>query len=532
MTVDSSVHVQPTGSRTNSLSIIKPSSFKSNAGADTNGETTKGLSSSRRNSLTNAITPLLNLKDAAISAIRAGPYRSKSSLASDSDSSAQDPPPVPRLPDLSADPNWSAERLPHSVHATGFFGEHVPGSLQRHHTGFTSESSSVSSYQSLKASTNVTTPDSSRPQSERGPSAERGCELTKDAPISPTTAPQGAFVTTKPGKGSPHLTRDDHSSIQNSRSNTPPSADHTVGELWSRSALAMDLDDEPVNGAMTPMGLDASTAALVPAPLEMNPAYSPRRREGRSAGDGTGARHSETPREVLGQMIAAAETAETAATKLQRLLNLPTGSRSNPEPAMHDDSSPSLRHKDHETLSPPPRSKARPRSFALSPSSLTDGFASLPSSPTSPTHSHEQQRPVTSSGAAYLEAARRLAPAAAPPPPLSLRPFHAAKEGPRGPQRLAAATGSPEQAQHQLPLGMEEPIAKVLVQCCSCKFFHDLPSRLYECMSHPDAFVEDRRLGVSGAISTTVNCPWCQHGMSTRCCPGYAAVVHLKQRLH
>ncbi len=107
---------------------------------------------------------------------------------------------------------------------------------------------------------------------------------------------------------------------------------------------------------------------------------------------------------------------------------------------------------------------------------------------------------VMSYGAAYLEAARRFVPAAAPPPPHSMRSLHPAKDARR------PAAGGPHQAG-------AEPIAKVLVECCSCRFFHDMPSRLYECMSHPDAFVEDRRLGVSGAISTTVKCPWCQHGM-------------------
>jgi hypothetical protein len=77
-----------------------------------------------------------------------------------------------------------------------------------------------------------------------------------------------------------------------------------------------------------------------------------------------------------------------------------------------------------------------------------------------------------------------------------------------------------------------EPIAKMLVECCNCKFFHDMPSRVYECMANPDTIVEDRVLGVSGAITTMVKCPWCGHGMSTSCCSGYAAVLYLKEKLH
>ncbi|KAL9941792.1 hypothetical protein ACHAQF_004664 [Verticillium nonalfalfae] len=59
------------------------------------------------------------------------------------------------------------------------------------------------------------------------------------------------------------------------------------------------------------------------------------------------------------------------------------------------------------------------------------------------------------------------------------------------------------------------PLAKMLVECCQCRFFHDMPSRVYECMARPDATAEDSALGVSGSITT-----------------GYAAEVYLKQRLH
>ena len=76
------------------------------------------------------------------------------------------------------------------------------------------------------------------------------------------------------------------------------------------------------------------------------------------------------------------------------------------------------------------------------------------------------------------------------------------------------------------------PIAKMLVECCNCKFYHDMPSKLYECMAKPDAVVEDKLLGISGAITTMVKCPWCTHNMSRNCCAGYAAVVYLKEKLH
>ncbi|KUJ08905.1 uncharacterized protein LY89DRAFT_328852 [Mollisia scopiformis] len=77
-----------------------------------------------------------------------------------------------------------------------------------------------------------------------------------------------------------------------------------------------------------------------------------------------------------------------------------------------------------------------------------------------------------------------------------------------------------------------EPVAKMFVVCCSCKYFHDMPSKIYECMAKPDNVVTDTKLGVSGVISTSVKCPWCGHGMSTSCCAGYAAVVYLREKFH
>jgi len=78
----------------------------------------------------------------------------------------------------------------------------------------------------------------------------------------------------------------------------------------------------------------------------------------------------------------------------------------------------------------------------------------------------------------------------------------------------------------------KDPVAKMFVECCNCKFYHDMPSKLYECMAKPDAVVEDKLLGISGAITTMVKCPWCQHNMTISCCAGYAAVVYLKEKLH
>ncbi|KAK4105392.1 hypothetical protein N658DRAFT_462607 [Parathielavia hyrcaniae] len=98
------------------------------------------------------------------------------------------------------------------------------------------------------------------------------------------------------------------------------------------------------------------------------------------------------------------------------------------------------------------------------------------------------------------------------------------------PKHMQLQTGAPT----TLSLGETRtaPMAKMLVECCSCRYYHDMPSKIYECVAQPDAVIEDRLLGISGAITTMVKCPWCQHNMSRNCCAGYAAMVYLKERLH
>ncbi|KAI0096918.1 hypothetical protein GGR51DRAFT_542293 [Nemania sp. FL0031] len=125
-----------------------------------------------------------------------------------------------------------------------------------------------------------------------------------------------------------------------------------------------------------------------------------------------------------------------------------------------------------------------------------------------------------SMGAAYLQEARKAAPVATTSSSRALRP-HFLQKNSSGSIRSAVSTGN-----------RAEPLAKMLVECCNCHFFHDMPSRVYECMAKPDSVVEDKSLGVSAAITTMVRCPWCAHGMATQCCSGYAAVVYLKEKLH
>lgn len=120
--------------------------------------------------------------------------------------------------------------------------------------------------------------------------------------------------------------------------------------------------------------------------------------------------------------------------------------------------------------------------------------------------------------------------------------------------------------------GLEaKPLAKLFVICCKCKFWHDLPSKLYAAMSAPQMLSRDIAVpsarqqsssngngdGVSGdgvlldgggagdgkgktgevkteqaQLDTMVKCPWCEHLMTTWCCAGWTTVVYLHERHH
>lgn len=87
-----------------------------------------------------------------------------------------------------------------------------------------------------------------------------------------------------------------------------------------------------------------------------------------------------------------------------------------------------------------------------------------------------------------------------------------------------------------------KPVAKLFVICCKCKFWHDLPSHLYELMAVPQKLsrrdCDEAGAGSSsagakeGRLDTMVQCPWCQHPMTTWCCAGWTTVVYLHERHH
>ncbi|KAK4157826.1 hypothetical protein C8A00DRAFT_11344 [Chaetomidium leptoderma] len=173
----------------------------------------------------------------------------------------------------------------------------------------------------------------------------------------------------------------------------------------------------------------------------------------------------------------------------------------------------------------PTKPSAPPRANSAPALSLTSAAASRTSTPFARPSSGPA--PVSILKQPKAPAPDHQSPAAAvrPPAVLSALPKH---------MQLQAGMPSAARAAAAAAAGTTRmaPIAKMFVECCSCKFYHDMPSKLYECMAKPDAVVEDRLLGISGAITTMVKCPWCQHNMSRNCCAGYAAVVYLKEKLH
>lgn len=109
---------------------------------------------------------------------------------------------------------------------------------------------------------------------------------------------------------------------------------------------------------------------------------------------------------------------------------------------------------------------------------------------------------------------------------------------PRSPKRLSSqmashsyngdtltyqrALGSPNRASFGgRPRGLEKTVAKIIVTCCSCTRWIDLPSDLFEAMAMPARLtkLDGSAAGQGEArLDTAVQCPWCAHCMTSDCC--------------
>lgn len=115
------------------------------------------------------------------------------------------------------------------------------------------------------------------------------------------------------------------------------------------------------------------------------------------------------------------------------------------------------------------------------------------------------------------------------------------------------------------PFGeLDKPIAKTFTMCCGCRYWHDLPSHLYEALICPTTLRREsshshaggggggggagnNREGVGGnnsnenkgngkveeaTLDAVVQCPWCEHFMSRLCCASWTGIVYLHERHH
>lgn len=346
------------------------------------------------------------------------------------------------------------------------------------------------------------TPDSSRPQSRKGdntaiiPSTHNcarsycgvNCELTT---MAKSNQPQVVAPTTKQSSGSSN----GNANIQD--------------DSWSRTALPIDLENQATEPPSKPSS-QTPTPPLVATPTSVT--FADDVQGNLDAKETIDAKKNFDAEEIIERH----PYQRPIPPRAQSALELHSA---NFDPGLKN---PPLYAK---------KAKAGISSISLPnspPSEPADATATAPRKSAlrmSRKNTEEPSSALVSPGAAYLQEARRAAQLGTPPPPAAppqlssraLRPHYAHKNSSTS---IKSITGG------------AEPLAKMLVECCSCKFFHDMPSRVYECMAKPDSLVEDKLLGVSATVTTMVRCPWCAHGMTTRCCAGYAAVVYLKEKLH
>ncbi|KAH7001187.1 hypothetical protein EDB80DRAFT_879291 [Ilyonectria destructans] len=102
----------------------------------------------------------------------------------------------------------------------------------------------------------------------------------------------------------------------------------------------------------------------------------------------------------------------------------------------------------------------------------------------------------------------------------------------RGQKSAVAIPESSMKSSRHGPQGGDR-VGKLFVVCCECKRYHDIPIKLYKAMANPEAvFTSSEAMGFEGKVSMTVKCSWCEHEMSTKCCPGVSGILAIKERLH
>lgn len=355
---------------------------------------------------------------------------------------------------------------------------------QRHEASHsTSERSSSSTFGDTPPSpSSMTTPESSRPHSHKSRPPSH-LDLSRTRAV--TSSPAGEEKVKS--RAYPVYFRERSSSRSRPRSKEANVPD----DNWSRSALPLDLEND---SSISLAGADgfAPSPALVSTPTSMTFADALKEEIAEGASSKSNSRESLHPK--AHSALDLPSTSSLQSSKRHVLNHKKTTSKL----AVSVTSAPSLPLQEH----------------------MEEPLKSALKKPRNSGANGQDSHIVVSAGAAYLQEARKTVSGAPGPAPRVLRPPFS--------HRNNAAVG----AKGTATPARTEPMAKMLVECCNCHFFHDMPARVYECMAKPDSIVEDKTLGVSAAITTMVKCPWCSHGMTTQCCSGYAAVVYLKEKLH
>ncbi|MCJ1388571.1 hypothetical protein MMC18_001418 [Xylographa bjoerkii] len=229
--------------------------------------------------------------------------------------------------------------------------------------------------------------------------------------------------------------------------------------------------------------------------------------------------------------------------------------RSDPELKLNVLSNPSTNHPTVPSFDFLPALKHQPLTKPKRTSPVRVSFAALPTTIPSSTH------PASTFPQSFRPALKADYSFPSPNGPITITPVaahnsvHPAMRTFHGPPRShrSSLMGPPSLPLTSSGRAAEEalnvkPLAKMFVICCKCKFWHDMPSKLYEAMALPKQIegqangvmegvadvgkAKGKGKAVEGKVFTTVTCPWCEHGMSTACCAGWTAVVYLHERHH
>lgn len=446
----------------------------------------------------------------------------------------------------------------------------VVSTLSQNHSAADAKDSGASSASSHPDSESqppspVTTPDTSRPQSSKDNQAFR----VEDVRKSSTTSQQGNVPTPIAGPPAlgeqaseyfsskqvspridvqiPSTSEDDFAMRPTGRSGSNfiedlPDQQFSSEEMWLRSRRPLEPDQMSFTSALTSIDVKRSVndlSAAMDSPLQSpNGDVTPLSLDRGHNIPASLAQATKTSLDTQGKEVTASfkpprsqdftfRASDTSFLPTLPHKSLPPrASRQGSQPVAHDDVDRQSRSSYPQIRSPDSPAQASSKASAY----LQEARKAAPSPSRGPT-------PKSNSSNTTSLSSPRSSALYGPNKPTTLSPPSSATTTMAAAAATLSSPLSSSSSNNNNKIGsasniLDKPIAKMLVECCHCRFYHDMPSRVYEAMARPDDLVKDKRLGVSGQVTMCVKCPWCAHNMSTVCCAGYAAVVYLKEKLH